>query len=206
MSSKVDELDTVRQEAQEILRQFSVKRSVIKHCTKAPNLNVAGVLQKVLALSECIESTCLKDAEAYIEHSKSLTNGATDAALSKISDLTSAAYTEIKQREDGLKKELNAIQDVEESLNDFVSRAEKIEKSIAPIRAAVDKERLEVGASLQKARTDAENAKLVVGRARTAYENAENHYAEKRRVNKDLISGLGDWFSRSDVSKLCKLL
>ena len=202
MSSKVEELDAVRQQAQEILRQFNVKRSAIKNCMEAPNLNVTGVLQKVLALSECIGSTCLKDAEAYIEHSKYLTDGTADAALSKISDLASAAYTEIKQREDSLKKELDAIQDVEESLNDFVAHAERIEKNIAPIRAAVDKERLSVGTSLQKARIDAENAKLEVGKARVAYENANTNYAEKRRVNRDLISGLGDWFTRSDVSKL----
>lgn len=164
-------------------------------------MNVAGVLQKVLALSECIGSTCLKDAEAYIEHSKDLTNDAADAALSKLGELTTAAYTEIKQREDSLKKELDATQDLEESLNDLVARAERIEKAIAPIRAAVDKERSAVGTSLLQARTDVENAKREIEKARAVYEKAENDYAEKRRVNKDLASGLSDWFSRSDVSK-----
>ncbi len=201
MSSTVDELNEARQQAQDILRQFNVKRSAIKNCMKPPNLNVAGVLQKVLALSECIGSTCLEDAEAYIEHSKYLTNGAADAALSKLGELTSAAYTEIKQREDSLKKELDATQDLEESLNDLVARAERIEKAIAPIWAAVDKERSAVGTSLLQARTDAENAKREIEKARAAYEKAEKNYAEKRRVNKDLASGLSDWFSRSDVSK-----
>jgi len=200
MSSRVNELDALRQEAQELLRQFNKKRSIIKHCTKAPNLNVSGVLQEVVSLSECIEANCPKNAEAYIEASKSLTNGTTDTALAIISDITSSAYTEIKQREDSLKKELDEIQAVEEDLNDSVSRAEKIEKKIAPILADVDVQRSQMGASLEKARGDAENTKNEVARATKAYENAKNKVADKRRVNQNIITGLGDWFSRSTVS------
>lgn len=58
-----------------------------------------------------------------------------------------------------------------------------------------------MGTSLLQARTDVENAKREIEKARAVYEKAENDYAEKRRVNKDLASGLSDWFSRSDVSK-----
>lgn len=200
MSINVSELEAAGQRAQDLFQQFNADRDNIAKCTKPTRLNVTGVILKVVTLSECIGSICPMDAAAYLGHSEALVNGTVDAGLNRLTELTTTIFSDTKRCETNLQTDLDTTQKLEERVNDFIARAEMIEKDISPLIAAVETEKTEMSLQFLKAKNEAETAKAEVESAESAYQEALRNHAEKRRVNDNLISGLGDWFSRSDAS------
>lgn len=199
-TDSLGELAAIRASACELRSDFDQHQKKCNSYARPVSLNVAGVLDKVVDLAKSIDSLCLRDYSAYLQHVKELADGRKDESLATLNKLCSDAYKEIESRERMLNEILSSTKRAEEKLNDLVGSAERLERGVAPIKEALQVEMKEARVELQKAQ---EREKMMNDLARSAeesYKQAQAALDDKRRTNKNFFTGLGDWFSRKDVS------
>jgi hypothetical protein len=193
------ELDSLRSRSKNIHKECEAKSAILASSLELHSVDVAGALQKVLGLTLLVTELCLKDDAEYIKHAIALQDGQVDEALLKLKDTCHDAYEEIKDREARFHLMQKQVLDNYAAFTNLVGRMEGLQQ-----RGDLAQEKILAARKWWEAER-VRRRELLATEMReyeeevAAYNEKQRKIENKYRVNSNLFTGIGDFFSRSDV-------
>lgn len=188
------DIETKLEEAKEdgfrLRRRFRKLRREALAANQPANLDITGVLNEVVTLTEKINTLCLKDTLAYLENQKQLKDGQVDATLQQLEQLTSGIYQKMESREASIAKRLTSSQKTESDFNELTDDMQELEKRVVPLRKALEEQHAQQLQDAEKSRKDAEEKAKYAKAAQELLQQQQRDLEDKRRVNSSFWDGL----------------
>lgn len=188
------DIETKLEEAKEdgfrLRRRFRKLRREALAANRPANLDITGILNEVVALTEKINTLCLKDRLAYLENQRQLKDGQIDATLQQLEQLTSGIYQMMESREERITKRLTSSQKTESDFNELTDDMQELEKRVVPLRKALEEQHAQELQDAEKSRKDAEEKAKYAKAAQKLLQQQQRDMEDKRRVNSSFWDGL----------------
>ena len=164
-------------------------------------MNVSDAMSKAHELAKLVPQLCPKDRAAYWKHEADFTGDVVNVAFRRLKNACHAAYDAITSKEATLDTEQAIVKKDLENTQDLTARLEKVEgnsdsllKSMECLQASPEK-------ALQEKEQSRKEAERRYVQAKANARAAEERIKRKHEVNANIVSGVMDWFSRSDVGR-----
>lgn len=194
------QLGNLMAEIEGLHTDFNSKVSTRKSVLQPSWLDLSEALEKVYELAVFVPELCPKDRAAYWKHEVESSTGTVDEALSRLKQASHAAYTAIQAKESQLDAEQETVRKSLAITQDLIDRLGQVERKSDLFVAKMRSRRTNSEATLAKRTSSHQRAE---SKYKIAFEEAQaamERMKRKNEVNSNIFKGLGDWFSRKDVS------